>query len=52
MYHTIIIECQTRNGNLNCEDCAAYKTCRLQKKLQSSEIEQHVELEEFPVQCH
>jgi hypothetical protein len=32
MYSTIIVECQTKTVNLNCEDCIAHKTCILQEK--------------------
>jgi hypothetical protein len=35
MYSTIIMECQTKKTNLNCENCIAHKMCNMQEKLNS-----------------
>ena len=51
MYHTIVIQCQTKNVDLICEDCIAYKTCDVHKNNQSHETEEEMELANFPVQC-
>ncbi|MCW4047762.1 MAG: hypothetical protein NWE99_09445 [Candidatus Bathyarchaeota archaeon] len=32
MYRTIIIDCQTKKPNFSCEDCIAYKTCKIHDK--------------------
>ena len=52
MYQTIIIECQTKDGNISCEDCIAYKTCNLQKKATNSQEEKQAELIQFAMQCY
>jgi len=33
MYRTMIVECQTKTANPNCEDCIAYKTCAVNRNL-------------------
>ncbi len=53
MYQTIIIECQTLNGETCCEDCIASKECHLKKALERQrKRSEQVEFEVFPVQCH
>ncbi|MFA5572141.1 MAG: hypothetical protein GX799_01770 [Crenarchaeota archaeon] len=31
MDRQIILECQTRNDTLHCDDCIAYKTCKIRE---------------------
>jgi hypothetical protein len=33
MYQTIILDCQTIKGTLNCVDCIAYKECTIRKNI-------------------
>ncbi len=37
MYSTIILDCQTKKANFSCEDCIAYKTCKIHGKTDQTE---------------
>jgi hypothetical protein len=37
MYSSIILDCQTKKTNFSCEDCIAYKTCKIRSKTSQAE---------------
>jgi hypothetical protein len=37
MYSSIILDCQTKKTNFSCEDCIAYKTCKIRSKTGQAE---------------
>ena len=52
MYHTIIIDCQTKTAETNCEDCIAYKTCTIQRKKEKENLADHIEFKVLPIPSH
>jgi hypothetical protein len=46
MYSTIILDCQTKKTSFSCEDCIAYKTCKIHDKTdQTTNKSQKAELQ-------
>jgi hypothetical protein len=37
MYSSIVLDCQTKKTNFSCEDCIAYKTCKIRSKIGQAE---------------
>jgi hypothetical protein len=52
MYQPIILDCQTKTVNPNCEDCIVNKTCNLRKEISKYDAEIKVDLEKVTAQCH
>jgi hypothetical protein len=37
MYSTIVLDCQTKKTSFSCEDCIAYKTCKIHGEIDQTE---------------
>ena len=52
MYSTIIIECQTKNSELNCECCIARRVCSMTGQMKRKLETPQLELVVLPIQTH